>query len=198
MRTLKRVGWILACALSIALGATAQSQPQQPAPKADEKKPPKKAKRVWTEDDVAGLRKPSDEYADKKSAEEAAAKAAASAAEPKPGEEVAAQKPMVDPISGRVYVDPDSPEGLAEQLKKWESALVNTEAALNEARARLTQVTDPDRWESAKAEVDILSQNMVDMQRRIDELKARIAVLPPKKEGAAPAPKPNPPAPPQG
>jgi len=197
MRTLKRAGWILACTLGVALSSGAQSQQPQPPPKADEKKPPKKAKRVWTEDDVAGLRKPSDEYVDKKVAEEAAAKAAASPAEQKPGEEATEQKPIIDPVSGKPYLDPNSPEGLAEQLKKWESALVNTEAALNEARARLTQTTDPDRWESAKLEVDLLSQNVVDTQRRIEELKARIAALPPKKEGAAPAPKPNPPAPPQ-
>lgn len=198
MRILKRGGWFLAIVLGAALAAGAQSQ--QPAPKTDEKKTVKKAKKVWTEDDVAGLRKPSDDYTDKKAAEEAAAKAAAaaSAAEQKPGEAAFEQKPMIDPVSGKPYIDPDSPEGLAEQLKRWEVSLANTEAQYNEARTRLTQITDSERWESAKLEADLLSQNIVDTQRRIEELRARIAALPPKKDGAAAtAPKPNPPAPPQ-
>lgn len=195
MQVLKRAGWVLACTLGVALAVGAQSQ-QPPPPKADEKKPPKKARKVWTQDDVARLRTPSDNYADKKAAEEAAAKAAAaaSAAEQRPAEEASEQKPIIDPISGKPFVDPDSPEGLAEQLKRWEASLVATEAQLAEARSRLTQTTDPDRWESAKLEVDLLSQNVVDTQRRIEELKVRIAANPPKKDaGASAAAQPNPP-----
>ncbi len=179
MRFLKLAGWILAGTLSVALAVGAQ---QQPAPKPEEKpKPAKKARRVWTEDDIAGVRKPSDEYADQKSAEYAAAQAAA---QKKP--EASEQKPIIDPVSGKPYVDPDSLEGLQEQLKRWEGSVARTEQQIGEARAKLAQTTDSERWESVKMEADLLEENLADTLRRIEELKARIAASKPPAKGAAP------------
>lgn len=192
--TLARFTWFLVGGLSMALAAGAQSQ--QP-PKPEEKpKPAKKAKKVWTEDDLSGLRRPSDEYAEKKVAE---ADAKAAEAKVKAGEKDAAgeAKPIVDPISGKPYLDPNSPEGMAEELKRWEDSLTHTEAQLSEARARLADTSDPERWETAKAEVEILEGNVLDTQRRIEDLKAKLAANPPKEkptpaQGQAPPPSPQP------
>jgi hypothetical protein len=196
MRKRQRICFqFLVSCLAAALAVSAQSQ--QPPPKPDEKpKPAKKAKKVWSEDDLTGLRKPSDEYAERKAAE---ADAAAKAAEAKPGEEKSDAKPMIDPISGKPFVDPESPEGMAEQLRRWEQSLTHTETQLREARARLADTSDAERWETAKAEVDILESNLLDTQRRIDELKAKLAANPPKEKPPAAgqqAPAPSPPPPP--
>lgn len=185
MRILSRPSWILAAALGLGLATSAQQQQPPPPPKpAEQAKPARKPKKVWTEDDIAGVRKPQDEYLDQKAAEEAAAKATAQ----KPGEEASEQKPLIDPVSGKPYVDPDSPEGLEAQLKRWEASVSSTEQQINEARARLAQTSDQERWETAKMELDTLEQNLVDTRRRIEELKVRIAAVKPPAKDAAPKP----------
>lgn len=199
MLNLRRCPWFLTGFLVAALAVGAQSQ--QPPPKPEEKpKPAKKAKKVWTEEDLSGLRRPSDEYAEKKAAEaDAAAAAAAKQAERKPGEAPAPEEPRIDPVSGKPIYDPDSPEGMQEQLTNWEGSLVRLQEALREARARLADTQDPSRWETARTEVDLLEQNIVETQRRIGELKAKLAANPPTEKPAATqeqAP-PAPPPPPQ-
>jgi hypothetical protein len=87
---MKRLAIIVILAAFAVPCAWTQSQQQPPTPPAKEKdKAPKRAKRVWTEDDIASVRKPWDEHADKKAAEAAAA-AEAEAAKSAPAAEGAA------------------------------------------------------------------------------------------------------------
>lgn len=183
MQIPRRAGWLLAGMLGFSLIVGAQQQ-QQPAPQPKETpKPAKKVKKVWTQDDLAGIRKPSDEYVDQKAAAEAAAKAAA---EEKPVEETSKPEPIVDPVTGKPYLDPDSLEGLQEQLRRWEESVPATEQLISEARSRLAQTNEQERWESAKLELDTLEQNLLETRRRIEELKARIAAMKPPAKGATP------------
>ncbi len=74
-------------------GSVALAQQQTPPPAKQEK--PKKAKKVWGDEDVKDLRKPADEYAEQKQADDDAAKAKKDAppAAQKPAEKPAADDP---------------------------------------------------------------------------------------------------------
>lgn len=183
MRILRNAGWLMTSLLTIVLTAGAQSQ--QPAPKPEEKpKPAKKAKKVWTEEDLQAIRKPSDDYLDQKQAQEASVnEAVRTGGEQKPSEQTDQEQPRIDPVSGKPIYDPDSPEGLAEQIENWEKSIVRTAEALSEARTRMSEVTDPVRAESAKQEVEIHEQNLVDMRQRLEQLKARLADAKSAKQG---------------
>ena len=90
----KRISWatmILAVLAAAGLASAQTAPPPKPAEQEKTKPPAKKAKKVWTEDDIGGVRKPWDDHADKKQASEEASKAkegkeAKEAKEAKPGE----------------------------------------------------------------------------------------------------------------
>lgn len=200
MRTFK-VLLTMAAFACVSLAAAAQSQQQAPPSKPPEQKeqakaPAKKAKKVWGEDDVKDLRKPWDEHTDaQRTAAEAKAAADAKAAEDaKAAANAPAQEKStnpIDPKTGKPIVDPDSVEGLEEQLKNWQLSLKNTETELEAARKRMAELTgNPERWESAKLEVEILEGNIQDTKKRIAELEPRIEQA--KKPGAKPAAPPAP------
>ena len=70
--------------LALSHAAHAQAEPQKPAQSAQQK-PPAKARKVWTNEDVSSLQAPADAYIEKKQAqEEAAAKQAAASQQPGP------------------------------------------------------------------------------------------------------------------
>lgn len=202
---------ILAGFLAVALGARAQNPPQQPPPKppaapekAKEQK--KKTKRVWGEEDIRELRKPWDQHADQKAAEavkaEEAAKAAEAQAAGAPAGEGEADAP-IDPATGKPRADPNSPEAIEKRLKAWENELKRTEELAVAARKEVTQYAgvDADRWESAKLKAETYEQNMVEIQKKIEETRAELAEAKKQRPGAKPAAAPRagppPPAAPQ-
>jgi chromosome segregation ATPase len=145
---------------------------------------------------MKGLHKPADKYAEEKAASKQTAKApAAKSAQAKPSEagEAAPAEVPIDPHTGKPYEQPDSPEALERNLKQWEESLKRTEELAQNARREMSQVTDPDRWESAKLEAETYEQNIVEIKKRIEETRAQFEQA--RKQQKKPAPKPSPKAP---
>jgi colicin import membrane protein len=188
---------VLVAVLSATLAAFAQTPPpqqQQPPPKPPEKQQPakepaKKAKKVWTNDDLGQVRKASDKYVDQKEADAAKAAAEKAAAEKaaKEGKEAEGEKPQVpiDPKTGKPYEDPDSVPALEKAVKGWEDELKRSEEQLDVARREMANAANPDRWESAKTKVDVFEQNIIDIKKKIEETKAQLAEA--KKQQKPPA-----------
>ena len=192
---MKRISWLMAAlAILLAVGvASAQAPPPPPKPAEQEKpKPPaKKAKKVWTGDDLKELKTPADEYSEKKAAEEAAkAEEAKAAAKPEAEAEEPPRPEEIDPKTGKRLVDPDSLEGLQKQLDGWEAEVKRTEALAEDARREMTSAPNQEAWESAKTKMETYEQNVADIQQKIADLRVRIEAK--KKEGTPAA---RPPAP---
>jgi hypothetical protein len=64
---------ILACAVAVGLGAPARAQSDSGTTRAKQRKAAAKTHKVWTEDDLATVRRPADAYADKEAAQNQAA-----------------------------------------------------------------------------------------------------------------------------
>jgi predicted nucleic acid-binding Zn-ribbon protein len=77
---------------------------------------------------------------------------------------------------------------LEKQLSGWEQELKRTEGLAEQARKDMVNAPTREAWESAKTFLETYEANIVDMQQRIVDLRARIEAK--KKEQGAPAPKP--------
>jgi len=196
MRGKTLAGLLLLGLLTLALGVAAQ-EPPPPPPKQESQqekaKPPKKAKKVWTEEDLKNLRRPSDEYLEKKRAAEEAAKAAEDKSKEAGAEEEAPQNP-IDPATGKPYLDPDSPEYLEKRIKDYEQAIVQTRELAEQARDEMNSASDQDRWELAKVKLETYEANIVDLEQKLKEAKAKLAEMG-KSEKAPAQPAPAPPQP---
>jgi hypothetical protein len=190
---MKRIAWCTAAlAILIAAGVASAQAPPPPKPAEQEKpKPPaKKAKKVWTGEDLQDLKKPWDEHAEKKQAEEAAkAEAAKEPAKAEAKEPPAPEE--IDPVTGKKILDPESLEAMERDLKGWEDEVKRTEQLAEDARKEMNSSPDQDAWESAKAKLEIYEQNVVDIQKKIEELRAQIAEKK-KTQGKPPAKAPAP------
>lgn len=178
---MKRIAWLTAAlAILVAAGVASAQAPPPPKPAEQEKpKPPaKKAKKVWTGDDLQDLKKPWDEHTEKKQkeADEAAkAEEATKAAAKEPAKEEPPAPEEIDPTTGKKILDPESLEAMEKDLASWEKEVKRTEQLAEDARKEMTAAPDQDAWESAKARMEIYEQNVVDMQQKIEELRAKIA-----------------------
>ena len=183
--------WLLAAAMAGAIGFAAQA-PQQPPPqkppeKQEPKKETKKPRRVWTNDDVGGLRKPWDEHEEKKAAEKAAAEkvaAQAKGAEEKKEEPEEVDPLSIDPATGKPFLDPDSPEGIQKQIEGWEKSLVAAHEAVEEARKERNAAASQSDWDSWNDRLQIREQNVRELQELIAGLKVKLEEA---KKGAPPA-----------
>lgn len=190
---MKRIAWLTAAlAILVAAGVASAQAPPPPKPAEQEKpKPPvKKAKKVWTGEDLQGLKKPWDEHTEKKEAEEAAKAEAAK----EPAKTAAEEPPApeeIDPVTGKKILDPESLEAMEKDLKSWEDEVKRTEQLAEDARKEMTSSPNQDAWESAKARMEIYQQNALDMQQKIEELRAKIAEKK-KTQGKPPAKAPAP------
>ena len=190
---MKRIAWFTAAlAILVAAGVASAQAPPPPKPAEQEKpKPPaKKAKKVWTGEDLQDLKKPWDEHAEKKEAEgaakaEAAKEPAKAAAEEPPAPE------EIDPVTGKKILDPGSLEAMEKDLKSWEDEVKRTEQLAEDARKEMNSSPNQDAWESAKTRMEIYQQNVLDMQQKIEELRAKIAEKK-KTQGKSPAKAPAP------
>ena len=194
---MKRIAWLTAAlAILVAAGVASAQAPPPPKPAEQEKpKPPaKKAKKVWTGEDLQDLKKPSDDYAEKKQAEEGAkAEAAKAEAAKEPAKAEAEEPPApeeIDPVTGKKILDPESLEAMEKDLKSWEDEVKRTEQLAEDARKEMTSAPNQDAWESAKTRMEVYEQNVLDMQQKIEELRAKIAEK--KKTQPKPAAKPTP------
>jgi len=187
---------LLASFLAATLPLLAQT-PQQPPPKPPEqekeKKEQKKPRRVWTEDDIKGLRKASDEYAEKKAADQAAAEASKAAAEKEKKEAEAGKKEekleekFINPLTGEPYEDPDSPAGIEKQIKEWEKTLEEAHGSVEEDRREMSSAPNQDKWDTAKAKLDIHEESIREIQELLEGLKVKL-VEAKKQYGPAKAP----------
>ena len=199
---------ILTGIFALALGAGAQAPParqSQPA-QAPAKQPAKKPKKVWTEDDLESVRKPSDQFVDQKSAEEQGAKEAEAKA--KADAALASQAPAapkIDPKTGKPIIEPDSPEDFQNQITNWEDEVKRTEQMYRDAREKMTKYSGIDevRYESMRQEADIYSQNVIDLRKKIEGLKVKLGEAQKNRQAAPkpaaappPAEQPPPPTPP--
>ncbi len=190
---MKRIAWLTAAlAILVAAGVASAQAPPPPKPAEQEKpKPPaKKAKKVWTGEDLQDLKKPWDEHTEKKEAEEAAKAEAAK----EPAKAAAEEPPApeeIDPVTGKKILDPESVEAMEKDLKSWEDEVKRTEQLAEDARKEMTSSPNQDAWESAKTRMEIYQQNALDMQQKIEELRAKIAEKK-KTQGKPPAKAPAP------
>lgn len=183
----------LFAALCLVLGLLGPSfvdaQTQEPPKKKEEPKPKAKAKKVWSDEDVAGLRKPWDEYADKKQreADEAAAAAQKEKAAQAPGAAPAAQ--TAPPAVEEAKRDPI--EELSEQLDIKQETLT-TERGLIEGLTLKLDEEGADRA-AIQAEIETKRKLVADTEAQIAEIQKRLADLRTKRaaeesRGQRPAP----------
>ena len=97
-------------------------------------------------------------------------------------------------MTGKKVLDPESLEAMEKDLASWEKEVKRTEQLAEEARKEMTAAPNQDAWESAKTRMEIYEQNVVDMQQKVEELRAKIAEKK-KTQGKPPAKAPG--APPQ-
>jgi hypothetical protein len=180
----------LAMLLGLALALPGMAQQEPPAPKPDENpKPAKRAKKVWTEDDLPSIRKPMDEYLDKQAAEAAAAKAAS---------ETAATEAAAQP-SGKKQPGPEeAPTGVffptsLEQVEKWLAFKVEEvyfqEQTVSELRNQYFAASGEERQKLA-AKLEEQTKILEQGREELKELRAhreRMQSKPPAKD-AAPKP----------
>ncbi len=188
----------------LALAAAAQAPPPQPATKPaseqEKTKPAKKAKRVWTDDDLKGLRKPSDEASAEKQppAEEAGKPAEASDKDKvaKPGEE-ASPEVQFDPDTGKPYEDPNAPATMEKMLKDLEGSIQRTQDLVEQAHKEMASAPDDAHYDVAKEKADAYEADIETMQKQAQDLRARLETAKKQKPAAKPKAAPAAPAPPQ-
>lgn len=194
-RTLLAVGAAALLAAAPASAAPASGGPQaQDPPKQEESKPKPKAKKkkVWTNEDVKGLRKPWDEYQSRKAEQ-------AEEGQPSPAEAPAAE-PAAPQQEGDLVL-PATAEATADLHSQYvESIGVQTEM-IRTARMEYYDEADPDKREELRQRVEQLEaelEEFVKIEQRLREHLEKLRAQQP--QGAAqqvPAAPPAPPPPPR-
>jgi hypothetical protein len=137
-----------AAMLFAATGAPSLAQDSQnattPQATAKDTSSPKKARKVWTEDEVSTLRTPEDNYVEQKQAAEAAAAAAASAAAQQAKSNPKTEKHVGVPSA---LSNPKSPED-ADRMIAWENRDVDAQQELIDKLRTQVEQAGPENREA--------------------------------------------------
>jgi len=137
-----------------------RAQQSAPAPQPAKPKPP--AKRVWTDDDLASLRKPWDTYADEKGRADQSASAQA-----KPEEKAAAPQPE-RPVTRDPYIVPKTADEAEERIANKRMEIGYQLEAMDPLRQELKSETNP---AVRQIQLKKLGSMSVDLQEAETQLK---------------------------
>lgn len=177
--------------------SAAQDPPPPPPPKpAEQAKPPaKKAKKVWTGEDLKDLRRPADRYVEQKekTAEEAAkAEAAKKEADAKAAEGAGNPEEEITP-------EWKTPEVLERQVGEYDEKIEDTKALIEKSRQAMLASKNQEEYDSAKLDYETHLENLEYLQKRAAELKTELEAAKkkakPKEEKKAEEPPAKPPTP---
>src|SRR5260370_32434108 len=159
---------ILACAAAVGLGAPARAQSESGTTPAKQRKPAAKKHKVWTEDDLATVRKPADNYADRETAQTQAeaqpqgADATKQASASKPD-----KPPKIAPLAHANSVD-DADKKIA-----WEERdIQGQEETIARLQEELGQAS-PDRKEHLQQLIEQHKQILEDVRKELAGLQAQ-------------------------
>jgi len=158
------------------------AQQSAPAPQPAKPKPP--AKRVWTDDDLASIRKPWDTYADEKGRADQGAPAQA-----KPEEKAAAPQPQ-RPVTRDPYIVPKTADEAEERITNKRMEIGYQLEAMDPLRQELKSETNPAVRQNMLKKLESMS---VDLQEAETQLKLLQTDLEQLKSPAQPAAAGNPP-----
>ncbi len=160
-------------AVVLSLGLTCSAGAQQPPEKRPEAKP--KAKRVWTNEDMGGLRGPADEYADKKAAEaekQAQLQQKAEAGKTAPAK-TAEQKPSQEPKDYLPKTVQEAEQRLPEKLAEID----DTEQLIARFRAELDQATTDVARQQLQKQIDQKTTNLGEAREELSAIRTRLEDL---------------------
>lgn len=187
------MGLGILAALGLATTAPAQQPPPpKPASEQEKPKPPaKKAKKVWTGEDLQDLKRPWDEHEEKKAAAQAAAKEAAEK-ERKAGEKTEApaaeQKPEEAAFNAPTTVE-EAEKRIAE---KYEEIGFQTDKIRQTREQYFAERDDRIRADIEKqiarlnADLEAAQAELVLLEQSLKDLKAKAPAAPPAKSPGQP------------
>jgi len=192
----------LALILALALAPVAAAAPQQPPPPSPQQKdkPKPKAKKVWDQDELKDLKKPSDVYVEKKQAEEdAAAAARADADKPKP--ESGTEKPAAD--APAAFKGEKNQKGLPKTIEDCDKAIDEKSAEIDgqeqilaDLRRELTATSEDAARADLGKKIEAESKTLDVAKEELDYLRILLQAL--KAKAAAVEKPPAPATPPPG
>lgn len=176
MRLRRMISVLGALALAAALcAASAPAQQQSP----QEKERPKRAKRVWTNDDVKELRTPADEYLRQREA------AAQAAAQPKPEGAAAPEQPAGEEGDGiNDYVPPKTVEEAEVRVADKRNEIRHTIEAIRLVREEYFAETDDQKRGTLRAKIERMARDQAAAEKELERLEASLVEL---RSGKAPA-----------
>ncbi len=160
---------ILGCAAAAGLAAPACAQSDPGTTPAKQRKTAAKTHKVWTEDDLATVRKPADIYADKETSQAQAAAALTQQADP--AKQTSASKtdkpPKIAPLAHANSVD-DADKKIA-----WEERdIQGQEEFIDRIQQELGQAP-PDRKEHLQKVIEEHKQILADTRKELEGLKSQ-------------------------
>ncbi len=179
---IRRMFGLAAIALFLIPAVSAQ---QQPPPKQEQ---PKKAKKVWSDEDIASVRKPSDAYVDQKSADDAAARAQADAqAKAAKNPSVKAAPPKPDPVLP--YKWPKSQQEADQWISDKKDEIQGIQDNIEQLKNDIDNAPNDLAKQNAQKNLDEKISQLADAKRNLKALQDYGADL--KAKAPAPAPKPE-------
>lgn len=177
-RVLSAFGALAIAAALCAAPAPAEQQSSQ------EKERPRRAKRVWTNDDVKELRTPADEYLRLREA----------AAQPKPEGAAAPENPTAAEADGiNDYVPPKTVEEAEVRIADKRNEIRHTIEAIRIVREEYFAETGDQKRGTLRAKIERMARDQAAAEKELERLEASLAAL---RSGAAP-PAQKEPVPPQ-
>jgi hypothetical protein len=175
---LRRISsWLVAVivlALLLAAPAGAQQQPEQ------EKERPKRAKRVWTNEDVKDLRTPADEYLRQREA--AAAAAAEKQQAPAAGAAENGETAEIDGTDG--YIAPKTVEEAEVRVADKRDEIRHTVEAIRQLREEYFRETDDQTRGTVRGKIERSSRDLDAAEKELERLEGSLEEL---RSGKAPA-----------
>lgn len=185
------MGLGIVAALGLATATPAQQPPPpKPASEQEKPKPPaKKAKKVWTGDDLKDLRTAADEHAEKKAAEEAAAKEAAETEKKKTGEKAVAPAAEQQPEEAAFNAPTTVEEAEKRIAEKYEEIEFQTDKIRQTREQYFAERDDRIRADLEKqiahlnADLDAAQSELTLLEKILKDLKAKAPAPPAKSPG---------------
>jgi hypothetical protein len=159
---------IFACAVAVGLAAPARAQSDSGTTPAKQRKAAAKTHKVWTEDDLATVRKPADNYADKEAAQAQAATASAQPADA--AKQTSASKPDKPKIAPLAHAN--SVEDADKKIAWEERDIQGQEEFIDRLQQELGQAS-PDRKEHLQQVIEEHKQILADTRKELEGLKAQ-------------------------
>jgi hypothetical protein len=162
-------------ALALAAAVCAAPAPaQQQSPQ--EKERPKRAKRVWTNDDVKELRTPADEYLRQREA----------AAQPQPEGAATPEKPAPEEQGDGIndYVPPKTVEEAEVRVADKRNEIRHTIEAIRIVREEYFAETDDQKRGTLRAKIERMARDQAAAEKELERLEASLAEL---RSGTTPA-----------